>query len=240
MPSRKTPFLIVALLFAAPLRADYVMTATIGGATRIGIHPGESISIDLTLVSDAGDVHNSLITRVFFTEAGLTYDGYAWNAPYSNAPPGDDSTPDNAALPQVLDPNTLISPQAPGLVDLELSNVLFSGVFGSGRFVTLNFTVPPDLQFIGSIFVGAVPDTVADGFDEIATEPGALLQLVIVPSCPDIDRDGTVGLSDLSVQLGNFGTTSGASFFDGDVTGDGGVDIDDLSILLGEFGTACP
>lgn len=58
-------------------------------------------------------------------------------------------------------------------------------------------------------------------------------------SCPeDIDGDGTVGLTDLSILLGNFGTAGGPG--DGDITGDGQIDLADLSALLAVFGTSCP
>jgi len=55
----------------------------------------------------------------------------------------------------------------------------------------------------------------------------------------DLDDDGAVGLTDLSLLLANFGTTSGAETSDGDLTGDGDVDLEDLSIMLGRFGAMC-
>jgi len=61
------------------------------------------------------------------------------------------------------------------------------------------------------------------------------------PDCPgDLDGNGAVDLSDLSVALANFGTTSGAGPEDGDLDGDGDVDLTDLAILLSVFGTLCP
>lgn len=59
------------------------------------------------------------------------------------------------------------------------------------------------------------------------------------PDCPeDLDGDGVVGLSDLSVLLTNFGLAGGPA--DGDITGDGVIDLADLSALLTAFGTECP
>ncbi len=59
-----------------------------------------------------------------------------------------------------------------------------------------------------------------------------------VPCPADLDGDGQIGLSDLSILLNNFGTT-GASPADGDLDADGDVDLTDLSALLGLFGTPC-
>lgn len=56
--------------------------------------------------------------------------------------------------------------------------------------------------------------------------------------CPeDIDGDGSVGLSDLSALLTNFGL-SGAGL-EGDIDGDVDVDLADLSALLTAFGGTC-
>lgn len=58
--------------------------------------------------------------------------------------------------------------------------------------------------------------------------------------CPgDIDGDNDADLTDLAIQLSNFGTFSGALLEDGDLTGDGDVDIQDLAIMLSVFGTSC-
>jgi len=56
----------------------------------------------------------------------------------------------------------------------------------------------------------------------------------------DLDGDGDVDLTDLSVLLGHFGTPLGAHAALGDLDGDGDVDLADLSIQLGAFGGACP
>ncbi len=93
------------------------------------------------------------------------------------------------------------------------------------------------------------PDPAATGTDSLTfsvTLPGgptaqATITIDYGQPCPaDLDGDGGVGLSDLSILLGNFGTTSGAQPSDGDLDGDGDVDLTDLSALLGAFGTACP
>jgi hypothetical protein len=56
----------------------------------------------------------------------------------------------------------------------------------------------------------------------------------------DLDGDGQVTLTDLSLLLSNFGVPSGAMEGDGDLDDDGDVDLTDLSLLLSAFGTMCP
>jgi hypothetical protein len=56
----------------------------------------------------------------------------------------------------------------------------------------------------------------------------------------DLDHNGSVNISDLAQLLGNYGTTSGATYEDGDLDFDGDVDLSDLAALLGVYGTTCP
>jgi len=55
----------------------------------------------------------------------------------------------------------------------------------------------------------------------------------------DVDGDLDADLTDLSILLGAFGTTSGATIDDGDLDGDEDVDLTDLSLLLSNYGTVC-
>lgn len=60
----------------------------------------------------------------------------------------------------------------------------------------------------------------------------------------DLDCDNDVDLSDLAQLLSNYGTTSGATYADGDVhpppCGDGDVDLADLAELLAQYREGCP
>lgn len=58
-----------------------------------------------------------------------------------------------------------------------------------------------------------------------------------VPCPADLDGDGQVDLTDLSIQLANFGGPGTPA--QGDLDGDGQVDLTDLSILLSQFGLGC-
>lgn len=63
---------------------------------------------------------------------------------------------------------------------------------------------------------------------------------MLVPStCPDLDGNGLVDLTDLATLLAHFGASSGATFADGDLDGDGQVDLTDLANMLHAYGTTC-
>lgn len=87
-----------------------------------------------------------------------------------------------------------------------------------------------------------------DGFDQSAYLTVPQMGLLVFryndpppDDCPgDLDDDGEIGLTDLSIQLSHFGTSSGASPDDGDLDHDGDVDITDLSEMLSMYGAFCP
>jgi len=68
---------------------------------------------------------------------------------------------------------------------------------------------------------------------------GGYWALPSVGCAGDINLDGFVNLTDLSILLSNFGIGSGATPGDGDIDADGDVDLTDLSRLLAVFGTNC-
>lgn len=53
----------------------------------------------------------------------------------------------------------------------------------------------------------------------------------------DLDGDGMIGVSDLSILLSNLGLPGGPA--DGDLDGNGTVGLEDLSLILAIFGTEC-
>jgi hypothetical protein len=92
-------------------------------------------------------------------------------------------------------------------------------------------------------------DRVENWLDPFGTDPGGAytLQLEGVnyvqdqAPCPgDLNGDGIVGLSDLTVLLANYGTLTGADPGDGDLDGDGDVDLSDLTAFLSLYGVTCP
>lgn len=73
-----------------------------------------------------------------------------------------------------------------------------------------------------------------DGYDRWAVNIAAFLTGV-QPCSGDANSDGTVGLPDLNIVLGNFGMSGGS----GDLDCSGTVDLADLNLVLGAFGGTC-
>ena len=109
--------------------------------------------------------------------------------------------------------------EADGMQDL---NVLYANLLTDGSILWDAMAISPDGRYIaghgkknGTDHMVYLLDTVGAGV------PG------------DLDGDGDVDLTDLSILLGEFGCTSGCT---ADIDGDGDVDLTDLSILLSNFG----
>lgn len=68
----------------------------------------------------------------------------------------------------------------------------------------------------------------------------AYLRIGLPPCTGDVNGDGEVDLSDLTMLLSHFGSQTGASPADGDADNDHDVDLSDLAVLLSNFGSNCP
>lgn len=161
--------------------ADYLLTPLSDGANQRSVLWGETFTLDLELASDSGDTHDSAILQIIFTRPGLSYEAYTWGAPYTNDPLYDDSTPDFAALPTLIDADTFVDPLNPSLIDVELSNVLIGDDFGVGTLASLTLHVPDDYGFQGALYIAVQPDTFADGFNVVPTTGGQVFELNIIP-----------------------------------------------------------
>lgn len=99
-----------------------------------------------------------------------------------------------------------------------------------------------DATIVGTAI--AFGDIDGDGFPDMVTgySGDACVRLFLNTleyACPgDLDGDGQIGLSDLTIQLAHFGQT-GTNPEDGDLDGDGDVDLADLTVMLSIFGSAC-
>ena len=169
------------LLAAQPTQADYILTIASGGLSTLVVSPGDTFDLDVTITSDAGDVHNSAIFQIIFSASGLIYESYFWASPYETGTIFDDSAPFTNDLPLLLDDLTLSGlPYPDGVVDIEMANVVADGAYDEGLLVTLSLFVPLDFR-IGSLFIEVQPDTIANGFNVIPTTAGEVFDLIVIP-----------------------------------------------------------
>lgn len=117
---------------------------------------------------------------------------------------------------------------------------LCNGSFANGRFYSFNADLSPRWDIavpnsnIGSPAIGCDGTLVIAGI-------GTSVTGYRTERCQgDLDLDGQVGLSDLTILLGSFGAEAGAAAVGGDSDCDGDVDLSDLSVFLSRFGVACP
>jgi len=170
-----------ALLMTDARGAIQLSLVSAGEASAI-VAPGTSVQLDLSVTGAVGDGFDSAITRLEFSAPGLRYLSYAWQAPFANSSGFDGSVPANSSLPLTLSAATLEGTGYPvGVIDIELSNLTGSGVFGSGVLVSLTFQVPLDWAGPGTIQITPVADTFANGFST-KTVSGATPFLLTIPS----------------------------------------------------------
>lgn len=104
------------------------------------------------------------------------------------------------------------------------------GMIASGdEFRVIAMTPSDNLDFVSqSGGTGSdVPDMFIDGEE-------------IQPQCPgDVNGDGIVDLTDLTILLANFGRVGDVSLMDGNLDQDNDVDLGDLTELLSNFGNDC-
>lgn len=166
---------------ASGVHAGYILTPVVNDADSVVVVPGEIFTVDIQLLSGTGEVHNSSLFQILFTEPGLEYLSYSWADPYDNGTIFDFSAPIQADLPAVIDGDLL--PGGAGQSDIELSNVVpAGGTFSTGTLVSLELRVPLDWSGDEQLFIVPLPDTFANGFEEIETEPGAALSVTIIPA----------------------------------------------------------
>ncbi|MCA9309585.1 MAG: hypothetical protein KDA21_00130 [Phycisphaerales bacterium] len=159
----------------------YMVAATSNGMSSRTVQPGNSFQLDIELSSDASDQINSAILRLVFSDAGLQYNAYDWSDPFEDGSITDDSTPGTPELPALIDADSLAGVGYPaGVVDVELSNVILtSSRFGSGVLISLTLTVPSDWAGEDTVVISTIPDTLANGFNEVMATPGQAFTLVI-------------------------------------------------------------
>ncbi len=90
---------------------------------------------------------------------------------------------------------------------------------------------PFEVRFVASdLGSGSIVEAAVDAFEILTIDCGTCAE--------DLNGDGQIDLTDLSILLANFGNSGGPA--DGDLNGDGIVDLGDLARLLSSLGTSCP
>lgn len=180
----------------SPAAAGYVISIdrVDGGGELL---PGQSFTLAVRLDSSTGfDQHNSAIFWLVFSEAGLWISNYDWSLPYETGGVLDQSTGSDTPLPLAINADTYERPgDEAGLIDLEFSNVLLSGRFGSGILLTAEFMVPGNYSGTGLISIAAEVDTIADGFDVLDVAVDAGVNVIVIPA-PFM---GAIGIAVLGV-----------------------------------------
>jgi hypothetical protein len=180
-----------AALFAVQqsAHANYILSAKESGTgnSSVSVAPGGTFAVDFILSQSSGsDVNNSAVFQVNFSSPNLTETAYLWSGGYTTGTATDDSTPNTAnkggGRPQTPTTITSSSFSGPaGVVDIEMSNVLESGTFGTGTLVTVNFQVPISWAGPSSVTITAVPDTFQNGFNPPVTTTAGPAFTVNIP-----------------------------------------------------------
>lgn len=177
----------LCLLAPASIRADYFVDLLSGGQPSRVVAPSSVFDLDVRLTSTESDKIDVAQFRVVFSVPGLRYQGYTWSAPFPNRSFEDDSRPKVDSLPLLLDENTLSGPGIPvGQIDIQLSNItdILSqeiSYFGSGLLVRMNFAVPEGFAHAGPITIGFLPESFAQGFDQVPVASANSFTLTVVP-----------------------------------------------------------
>jgi hypothetical protein len=101
-----------------------------------------------------------------------------------------------------------------------------------------SFNVPAAVLSQGQTYYWGV--TAVNGNGSTSSTPGSFSFATVPPPClGDLDGDLQRNVNDLTIFLGNFGTTVPANTL-GDLDGNGVVNVNDLTIFLGNFGVPCP
>jgi hypothetical protein len=176
-------------LFNAPASAAYTLSAMSAGASSVSLAPGDSFVLAISLAGDLDDVHTSAIFRTVFSASGLTLVGYSWSEPYITSGIFDDSTPGAASLPLFLTAETLQGTGYPAdTIDIEFSNVTGNGsapppAFSTGTLLTLMLRLDGDVATLpNQITIDLVPDTFANGFEQVEVMTGEAFEIVVVPA----------------------------------------------------------
>lgn len=184
-------------LASSSARADYVVSVVeSGGGSALVVLPGDTVDLGVSLVSNAGDIHDSMVLDVVFSEPGLLYNSYLldpvayntgdlWITDYSV--PNMNPDPLHAALllvaPHAINADSYLAPGNPGLLDIhfEAGTKVAGTTFGEGMLLTFVLEVPTGYP-MGPVLIDAAPVLFGlTPFDEICGVPGQTFTLEVIP-----------------------------------------------------------
>ncbi|MBL0926584.1 MAG: hypothetical protein IBJ11_02890 [Phycisphaerales bacterium] len=122
-------------------------------------------------------------------------------------------------------------------------NTTIQGVMANLMITALNIANPLPIPMFSEGQILAARGLAAAGPDSVPQQIGGYASYIYNGRCPaDVDGNGAVGASDLSLLLASYGTAAGQPGFipDADVDGSGSVGANDLSIVLAAYGQTCP
>jgi len=138
------------------------------------------------------------------------------------------------------DPASAMTDQGDGVYLLELTDLPLACYFWKPVVTGSWDSISWDGRSVNTADMEFCPDLASDTVRLWVDSFGGTVRVDIIHACPgDLDDDGQIGLSDLSLMLAHYGMTEGAFYVDGDIDGDGDVDLADLSQLLAVYGTQC-
>ncbi len=159
--------------------------------------PAETeFSVDLDLVSDGSDAVDSVIFDLRFSDPGVVLKGYTWGGVFSGSE-FDASAPLSGSLGagEAVGTDTYVDAAGLELVDIHLENFTVFGDFTDGTLITLDFAIPAGFDFgpDGKVVVEIVPDTLADGGQEVTTTGGSF-EILPEPASLSLLAFGAIGL----------------------------------------------
>ena len=223
---------IAALLAAAALLALTAVPALAAGekdpvvitvGTVEGVHPGDTVTVPITLTGEGYEVH-SVNLDLFYDVSALTVESVA----------GGELTTSGASCFPYFDYET--DPGRVAMVVLALSG----SISGSGELLLVTFKVSENCTADQPLTISVrefeyMPIGAASATPVAHTEvSGAILLAGPEPIIGDVNCDGFVTATDISALFSyvmNAGSLSEEAIANADINGDGSVDATDASLL---------
>lgn len=143
-----------------------------------GSEAERTFSLEFVLDS-ASDQHDSIAFDAVFSDAGLTYNSYAWGGSHSGG--FDGSVPDSSALPITISDTSYGAPGSG--VDVHFENFTTTP-FTVGTVLSMSITVPSDFNFgpDKKTIVTLAIDGIKDGMADVPVTSGGDFTIIPEPA----------------------------------------------------------